>query len=350
MQGYTAVAEDSVLIRLENMSLRRFVVALTALVGVTIPARIIDAQTPLARLWPSSDESSALSMFGSVMHCTPTRCDHAAALGVDARVTSGFHVSADARKSGFDFGESYAWRHVGVAAIVGRGTSLSGTPRMVRVVEYSVDTAERITSDTVMRPDSTARAARWSSAEMRLTWREDRWWATALAGRFAVAQQGAALWGGVQLGADVGRGASVLLGLGTTSRLLAVAATAPERRNVSLGLGFNTSILSSRPTGASPQGSAESHTAFSVSGAGAGRSRITIRVPSAHSVEFASDCTGWKPLDMTRTRDGWVVEVETTRGLHRANIRVDGGKWIAPPGLSSTADEFAGEVGIFVIE
>ena len=53
---------------------------------------------------------------------------------------------------------------------------------------------------------------------------------------------------------------------------------------------------------------------------------------------------------MTQGRDGWVVEIAALRGLHRANIRVDGGHWIAPPGLASADDDFAGEVGIFVVE
>ena len=48
--------------------------------------------------------------------------------------------------------------------------------------------------------------------------------------------------------------------------------------------------------------------------------------------------------------DGWIVEISASRGLHRANIRVDGGAWIAPPGLASMTDDFAGEVGIFVVE
>jgi hypothetical protein len=331
-------------------------VALAAMFGVVIPMRAILAQAPVARLWPSGGETSMLAMFGSVIHCTPDRCDHATALGMDARLVGGFHAAVDARMPGFDYGASYGWRHLAVGVSVGRGRTLSSAvtaPRVAQTVRDFTDSLGHVTSDTVFRPfeDSTARdATRWSSAEARLTWREDRWWATALLGRFAVAQQGAALWGGVQLGADLGRGASLLLGLGTTSRLLAVAGPDLERHNVSLGLGFNTAILSSRPSDPALNAPAEVRAAFNVSSITAGRSRITIRIPSARSVEFASDCTGWKPVDMTWTRDGWVVEVAVPRGLHRANIRVDAGRWIAPPGLASAADEFAGEVGIFVVQ
>jgi hypothetical protein len=32
------------------------------------------------------------------------------------------------------------------------------------------------------------------------------------------------------------------------------------------------------------------------------------------------------------------------------NVRVDGGGWLAPPGLTTVVDEFGGVVGILVIE
>jgi hypothetical protein len=31
-------------------------------------------------------------------------------------------------------------------------------------------------------------------------------------------------------------------------------------------------------------------------------------------------------------------------------VRVDGGSWVAPPGLTTMSDDFAGEVGLLVIE
>jgi hypothetical protein len=337
-------------------------VALVTAIAV-MPLHIAVAQgapSPAAQ-WGSSGEAggSALDLFGSVIHCSPGRCEQAASLGLDARVVGRFRVSVDARIRAFDYGTSYGWRHVGVAARLGRGTTtgavLETTLRTIQTVRTVPDTEPgRFIVDTVRQQveDTTTRAAtrRWSSAEARLSWRDDRWWATALVGRFGVAQQGTSFWGGLQLGADIGRGTSLLLGVATTSRLLATFAPQPERHSIDLGLGFNTAILSSRPSGAPTARTAESRASFALSTAGPGRVRITIRVASARSLEFASDCTGWNPVEMTRTGDGWAVEVAATRGVHQANIRVDGGKWIAPPGLSSADDEFAGEVGIFVVE
>ena len=67
-------------------------------------------------------------------------------------------------------------------------------------------------------------------------------------------------------------------------------------------------------------------------------------------MEFASDCTQWSPIQMTRDGDRWMVEVAALAGLHRANIRVNGGRWTSPPGLPAMDDDFAGEVGIFVVQ
>jgi hypothetical protein len=214
---------------------------------------------------------------------------------------------------------------------------------------YFLDSLNRPHADSIGNRDSTAHdAIRWSSAEARVTWRESRWWATALVGRVAVAQQSVALWMGGQLGIDVGRGASLLLGAGTRPRVLELV-SAPARHTVSLGLGFDAAILSPRPSD-TLSAAKDGRAAFVVSNVGTERVRILIRLPSAHSLVFASDCTDWTPLEMTRAADGWIVEIKAARGLHRANVRVDGGVWVAPPGLASITDDFAGEVGIFVVE
>jgi len=190
------------------------------------------APSPAARWWgPSGDAAgSALDLFGNVVHCSLGKCDQAAALGLDAQVVGRFRVSVDARTRGFDYGASYGWRQVGIAVSLGRGASTGTvremTPRTILTPRFLSDTESgRTIVDTVSSQveDTTTRSAtrRWSSAEARLSWREDRWWATALVGRVGVAQQGASLWGGLQLGADIGRGVSLRLGVAT--RLVCVA-------------------------------------------------------------------------------------------------------------------------------
>jgi hypothetical protein len=37
-------------------------------------------------------------------------------------------------------------------------------------------------------------------------------------------------------------------------------------------------------------------------------------------------------------------------GIHHINMRIDGGTWIAPPGVPSIRDGFNGEVGVLVVK
>jgi hypothetical protein len=331
-------------------------VALAATVGAQ------NAAPSPVRLWPSGGPASPIvSAFGNVVHCELLVCDRSASLGVDARVIGQLRFGVDARLPGFDYGMSYAWSRVGFAATVGRGTSvLRGvsrtTTRYTRNVTMRVDSLNnRVIVDTVLVPyaasdSSELGATHWSSTETRLTWRDDRWWATAILGRVAVARQGAALWTGLQLGAELGRGASLLMGAATTPKLIALTEPQPERHTVSLGLGFNTALLAARPPAHATNETSDAAAAFVISRISTTRVRVTLRVPSAQSIAFASDCTGWTSVEMAKTRDGWIVDIDASPGMHRVNIRVNNGRWTAPPALPSINDDFAGEVGIFVVE
>jgi len=280
--------------------------------------------------------------------CTLVTCDPAPSFGLDVGLLGPLRVAVAGPRSSPQIGLSYAWRHIDIATRIGQGATIvrplkGGPANMTQDIRIRGDTSGGIHAETTYVSDAT----RWSSAEARLTWREDRWWATALVGRMAVAQQGAGLWGGLQLGAEIGRGASLLIGASTSPRLLTGAQ--PGRNTVSVGFGFNAGIFSRTPSERSASPSDASR-AFVVSSTGAGRIRVAIRVAAADSVEFASDCTQWGPVQMTRDGDRWVVYVVALAGLHRANIRVNGGRWMSPPGLASMDDDFAGEVGIFVVQ
>ena len=90
---------------------------------------------------------------------------------------------------------------------------------------------------------------------------------------------------------------------------------------------------------------------------------LRVLVPRAARVEIMGDFTDWTPVSMVRLdrRDGsvggrsadgeevWAVELVIAPGVHRLNLRVDGGTWRPPPGLSVVRDEFGGEVGLLVV-
>jgi hypothetical protein len=41
--------------------------------------------------------------------------------------------------------------------------------------------------------------------------------------------------------------------------------------------------------------------------------------------------------------------VPVTSGVHQVNVRIDGGEWIVPAGLTAVRDEFGGSVGILLV-
>ena len=80
---------------------------------------------------------------------------------------------------------------------------------------------------------------------------------------------------------------------------------------------------------------------------------VTLKVsaPLARLVEISGDFTNWTPVQLELASDGsWVTSVLIPRGKYQMNLRLDGGKWLVPPGLLPMADEFGGSVGLLVIE
>lgn len=82
-----------------------------------------------------------------------------------------------------------------------------------------------------------------------------------------------------------------------------------------------------------------------------GAVRLVLYVArAAASVELAGDFTDWKPWPLRRTGDGmWETVLLIPSGLHRLNLRIDGGEWIVPAGLSRAADDFGDEVGMVAV-
>jgi hypothetical protein len=77
---------------------------------------------------------------------------------------------------------------------------------------------------------------------------------------------------------------------------------------------------------------------------------IAVRARAITSVEVAGDFTGWRPVQLARRRDGrWMATLAIPSGTHQIALRIDGGEWIAPPGLTTIRDEFGGLSGVLVI-
>jgi hypothetical protein len=78
--------------------------------------------------------------------------------------------------------------------------------------------------------------------------------------------------------------------------------------------------------------------------------RLLVRVTDAARVDLAADFTDWQPVALHPAGDDvWEAVLTITSGVHRLNIRIDGGRWTAPAGTTRVTDEFGGEVGIVTI-
>jgi 1,4-alpha-glucan branching enzyme len=80
---------------------------------------------------------------------------------------------------------------------------------------------------------------------------------------------------------------------------------------------------------------------------------VTLRIdaPGAQIVEVSGDFSDWTPMPLARAGDGlWALTLPITPGKYQMNVRLDGGKWLVPPGLLPMLDEFGGSVGLLVIE
>jgi hypothetical protein len=89
---------------------------------------------------------------------------------------------------------------------------------------------------------------------------------------------------------------------------------------------------------------------FQVRPSGGEEHTFLMRAPEANRVEIIGDFTQWQPVPLTRGPNGtWRVTLALDAGLHRMNVRVDGGAWGVPPGLAALADDFGGRVGVLEI-
>lgn len=77
---------------------------------------------------------------------------------------------------------------------------------------------------------------------------------------------------------------------------------------------------------------------------------LRLEMPNgAGSIEIAGDFSGWEPITLSRRGGAWETVLTIPSGSYRVAIRIDGGEWIAPPGLPQIADELGGIVGILII-
>lgn len=118
-------------------------------------------------------------------------------------------------------------------------------------------------------------------------------------------------------------------------------------RFITLGLRVSPAALLREPLPAPVRPAASS---FAIEPVEAGIYRFALRVPGASTVELSGDFNQWTATSMTQSApDVWEVSLPLAAGTHRVNVRINGDRWSAPPGLPTVRDEFNGTVGILVV-
>jgi hypothetical protein len=114
----------------------------------------------------------------------------------------------------------------------------------------------------------------------------------------------------------------------------------PRTQYVSLGLRIaarpHSSVRELRPPPAAPMTVVN-------------RAGVILHVDSASRVELMADFTDWEIVALERSGSEWRLLRELPPGLHRLAVRIDGGEWIAPPGLPRATDDFGGFVGLITV-
>jgi hypothetical protein len=76
---------------------------------------------------------------------------------------------------------------------------------------------------------------------------------------------------------------------------------------------------------------------------------LTVRAPTARTVELMADFTGWEPIRLTRRNGSFVRAVALTSGTHRVVVRIDGGAWMPAANTPAVDDDFGGRVGLLLV-
>jgi hypothetical protein len=77
---------------------------------------------------------------------------------------------------------------------------------------------------------------------------------------------------------------------------------------------------------------------------------LRVHAPGTTSVELMGDFTDWQPVTLKQAGAGtWEILLPLAPGVHRVNVRLDGGPWIVPAGTRSEPSDFGGVVGVIVV-
>jgi hypothetical protein len=115
-----------------------------------------------------------------------------------------------------------------------------------------------------------------------------------------------------------------------------------------LRLGFRAS-LQGRRNELRPAPASRTRPGLAAERVGSELVELRLVATGAQRVELMADFTDWSPISLERRGGVWRVQLPIAPGIHRVNVRYDGGPWGAPPATRIVWDEFGSESGELLI-
>jgi hypothetical protein len=323
------------------------------------------------RIRASTPVFGRLAIFAEVRGRDATLEDtRARSLGAEARLAwtggdGGLYLAADAGRdlpsvpwgrgsSGMGLG---GWRSfgdlvlsVGVADRRASSNRVRINPPGTRPDSIWNDTVKAYVPATVFVPgsvDTVAYVGRWGEMNVAAHWWRPWLAISARAGIPLVpARASRTPWGDLEATVPLGgRFAAVAVG---GWQPVATRANDRPARFLALGLRLLPRPLHHRPL---PLGVSVPAGFLSIAEGVSGDRVVRVRAPLARMVELSADFTGWQPVALEAAAGGeWSTRLRISSGTYRVAVRIDGGRWIAPPGTPRVADDFGSESGMIVVK
>lgn len=222
----------------------------------------------------------------------------------------------------------------------------SDDPRWTRTWEEQVFVPENPESLIfVTRTETVDHQTFWQTAQATLRWAHGRFSMDGVGGLSLGEGVTARRWAQARMGFQFSRHVGMLAAWGERpAAALAFEGNAPPR--TMLGVELTPWV----PRGASAGDGVPQVTQWRATPAGPGLLLVRVHARGARAVELTGDVTDWAPMALERTNGGWWgVLLQASAGVHRVQVRVDGGAWTAPPGLPRAADAAGGSAGVLLV-
>jgi hypothetical protein len=229
-------------------------------------------------------------------------------------------------------------------AALGAGTGFSARDAAnARIDRGSVETWWGIGHERLFATAMPTHAGSISYTDLGLGWRHDVTGVSVGASAGVRASNGGGGWQGAD--AELWMTPRVALVLGAGNALADVVRGTPSTRYLSAAIRIGFQPHSTPwPTRGDARG-----VRVMVTKSASGAARIDVTAVGASRVELMADFTGWEPVPLERSDNGWFIERAIAPGPHRLALRIDGGEWAAPSNLPSLQDELGGTFGLITV-